>query len=347
MTVTARDAGAEVIRRSRRGQRPRRALTVTIALAVIALALALVALGVGDYPLNPLEVVRAMFATDGGFATTIVLDWRLPRVLVALLFGAALGLSGALFQSLTRNPLGSPDIIGFSTGSYTGALLVITVLGTGYVSTAVGALIGGLLTAALVYLLAYRGGLQGFRLVIVGIAVTAMLQSFNVWLLLRSSTEVAMTASIWGAGSLSLVGWAQAWPSLAAFVILFPAALLLTRPLRQLELGDEAARAHGVRVEGSRLVILIVGVALIAVVTATAGPIAFVALAAPQVAKRLTGAAGLPLVPAALVGAVLLLVADQVAQHVLPGSVPVGVVTIVVGGAYLIWLLVREARRRL
>ena len=347
MTVTARDAGAEVIRRSRRGQRPRRALTVTIALAVMALVLALVALGVGDYPLNPLEVVRAMFATDGGFATTIVLDWRLPRVLVALLFGAALGLSGALFQSLTRNPLGSPDIIGFSTGSYTGALLVITVLGTGYVSTAVGALIGGLLTAALVYLLAYRGGLQGFRLVIVGIAVTAMLQSFNVWLLLRSSTEVAMTASIWGAGSLSLVGWAQAWPSLAAFVILFPAALLLARPLRQLELGDEAARAHGVRVEGSRLVILIVGVALIAVVTATAGPIAFVALAAPQVAKRLTGAAGLPLVPAALVGAVLLLVADQVAQHVLPGSVPVGVVTIVVGGAYLIWLLVREARRRL
>ena len=320
---------------------------MTIALAVALLVLALIALGLGDYPLNPLEVVRAMFATDGGFASTIVLDWRLPRVLVAVLFGAALGLSGALFQSLTRNPLGSPDIIGFSTGSYTGALLVITVLGTGYVSTAVGALIGGLLTAALVYLLAYRRGLQGFRLIIVGIAVTAMLQSFNVWLLLRSSTEVAMTASIWGAGSLSLVGWPQAWPSLGAVIVLFPAALLLTRPLRQLELGDEAARAHGVRVEVSRLVILIVGVALIALVTATAGPIAFVALAAPQVAKRLTGSAGLPLVPAALVGAVLLLVADQLAQHVLPGSVPVGVVTIVVGGAYLIWLLVREARRRL
>ena len=345
MTAMIRDARGEVIRRHEK--RPRRALTVTIALAVALLVLALIALGLGDYPLNPLEVVRAMFATDGGFASTIVLDWRLPRVLVAVLFGAALGLSGALFQSLTRNPLGSPDIIGFSTGSYTGALLVITVLGTGYVSTAVGALIGGLLTAALVYLLAYRRGLQGFRLIIVGIAVTAMLQSFNVWLLLRSSTEVAMTASIWGAGSLSLVGWPQAWPSLGVFVVLFPAALLLTRPLRQLELGDEAARAHGLRVESSRLVILIVGVALVAVVTATAGPIAFVALAAPQVAKRLTGSAGLPLVPAALVGAVLLLVADQLAQHVLLGSVPVGVVTIVVGGAYLIWLLVREARRRL
>jgi len=345
VTAMIRDARGEVIRRHEK--RPRRALTVTIALAVALLVLALIALGLGDYPLNPLEVVRAMFATDGGFATTIVLDWRLPRVLVAVLFGAALGLSGALFQSLTRNPLGSPDIIGFSTGSYTGALLVITVLGTGYVSTAVGALIGGLLTAALVYLLAYRRGLQGFRLIIVGIAVTAMLQSFNVWLLLRSSTEVAMTASIWGAGSLSLVGWPQAWPSLGAVIVLFPGALLLTRPLRQLELGDEAARAHGVRVEVSRLVILIVGVALIALVTATAGPIAFVALAAPQVAKRLTGSAGLPLVPAALVGAVLLLVADQLAQHVLPGSVPVGVVTIVVGGAYLIWLLVREARRRL
>ena len=156
-----------------------------------------------------------------------------------------------------------------------------------------------------------------------------------------------MTASIWGAGSLSLVGWAQAWPTLVACAVLFPAALLLTRPLHQLELGDEAATAHGVRVERSRLVILIVGVALIAVVTATAGPIAFVALAAPQIAKRMTASAGLPLVPAALTGALLLLGADQVAQHLLPGSVPVGVVTIVVGGAYLIWLLVHEARRRL
>ena len=163
MTATIREARREVIR-------PRRALSVTIALAVAVLLLALVALGLGDYPLNPLEVVRAMFATDGGFATTIVLEWRLPRVLVALVFGAALGLSGALLQSLTRNPLGSPDIIGFSTGSYTGALLVITVLGSGYLSTAVGALLGGLLTALLVYLLAYRRGVQGFRLIIVGIA---------------------------------------------------------------------------------------------------------------------------------------------------------------------------------
>ncbi|BDZ41806.1 iron-enterobactin transporter permease [Paraoerskovia sediminicola] len=325
----------------------RRGAIVGAALTAVAVLLALVSLGTGDYPLSVPEVVRAMFATDGGFATTVVLDWRLPRVLVALVFGAALGVSGAVFQSMTRNPLGSPEIIGFTTGAYTGALVALIVIGGAYASTTVGALLGGLLTALAVYLLAYRKGISGFRLIIVGIGVTAMLQALNTWLILRADLEVAMSAAFWQAGSIALVGWEQAVPAFAVLAALAVLVAVLAAPMRQLELGDDAARAHGVRLEPVRLALLVVGVALIAVVTAIAGPIAFVSLAAPQIAQRLAGSAGLPLVNTALTGAVLLIAADFVAQHALPSAVPVGLVTVVIGGLYLIGLLVREARQKL
>jgi iron complex transport system permease protein len=324
----------------------KRGVIIAAGLAVASVVLALVSLGTGDYPLSVPEVVQAMFATDGGFATKIVLEWRLPRVLVALVFGGALGIAGAIFQSLTRNPLGSPDIIGFATGAYTGALIAITVVGNAYLSTAVGALAGGLITALIVYLLAYRGGMQGFRLIIVGIAVTAALHAINTYMLLRVQTEVAMTASIWGSGSISLVGWEEAIPAFIALAVLLP-TMLLARSLRQLEIGDDAAKSHGVRIEPARLALLITGVALTAIVTATSGPIAFIALAAPQVAKRLTKSAGIPIIPSALTGGFLLLGADFVAQHLLPNALPVGIVTVVIGGVYLIALLISEARERL
>jgi len=325
--------------------RPRaRRRTATLVLVAAVLVVAVAALGVGDYPLTPLEVLRALTGGDG-FASTIVLEWRLPRVLAALVLGAALGVSGALFQSLTQNPLGSPDVIGFATGSYTGAIVVLVAGGTSIAATAGGALVGGLGTALLVYLLSYRRGVQGLRLVIVGIGVTAVLHSVNSWLLLRARTEVALTANFWGSGSIALVGWEQLLPAAGLLALLVPAVLAVAGPLRQLELGDDAARAHGTRVEGARLVIVLVGVALTAAVTAIAGPIAFVALAAPQLARRLTRSAGVPLGASALTAGLLLLVADLVAQHVAPSPIPVGLVTLVLGGAYLVSLLARETRR--
>ena len=325
--------------------RPRaRRRTATLVLVAAVLVVAVAALGVGDYPLTPLEVLRALTGGDG-FASTIVLEWRLPRVLAALVLGAALGVSGALFQSLTQNPLGSPDVIGFATGSYTGAIVVLLAGGTSIAATAGGALVGGLGTALLVYLLSYRRGVQGLRLVIVGIGVTAVLHSVNSWLLLRARTEVALTANFWGSGSIALVGWEQLLPAAGLLALLVPAVLAVAGPLRQLELGDDAARAHGTRVEGARLVIVLVGVALTAAVTAIAGPIAFVALAAPQLARRLTRSAGVPLGASALTAGLLLLVADLVAQHVAPSPIPVGLVTLVLGGAYLVSLLARETRR--
>jgi iron complex transport system permease protein len=314
-------------------------------LVVALVVVSLVALGSGDYPLSPIDVIGALFSGDG-FAHTIVTQWRLPRVAAALAFGAALAVSGALFQSLTSNPLGSPDIIGFSTGSYTGALIALTVVGNGVLATSVGALAGGLLTALAVYALAYRKGVAGFRLIIVGIAMTALLTAFNTWLLLRAQLEVAMSASIWSAGSITLVGWEQLTPALVLLAVLVPLVMILSGPLRQLELGDDTARSHGVRVEPARLAILVVGVALTATVTASSGPIVFVALAAPQIAQRLVRSAGLPLVASALTGALVLLVADFVAQHLVPGGqVPVGIVTVCVGGVYLLWLLIADRKR--
>lgn len=314
-------------------------------LLALTLLLGVWAMGLGDYPLSVGQVLSALLH-DHGFESTIVRRWRAPRVLGALLLGAALGVSGAVFQSLTRNPLGSPDVIGFSTGSYTGVLLATTVVGGSFASVQLGALAGGLATAALVYLFSLRGGgVQGYRLVVVGIGVTAMLHALNLFLLLRLQAEVAMAASIWGAGTISLLGWPTLLPAAACLLLLTPAVALLAAPLRQLELGDDAASAHGVAVERSRIALMVLAVALVAVTTAAAGPIAFVALAAPQIAHRLIRGAGVPLAGSAVCGALLLLASDVAAQNLLGTDVPVGIVTVIVGGGYLLYLLVARSGR--
>lgn len=332
-------------RRVRPPQASTRGRLVGWAMLVALVIVGLVAMTRGDYPLSFGDVVDAVFVGSDDFERTLVLQWRAPRVVGALAFGAALGVAGALFQTVTRNPLGSPDVIGFTTGSFTGVLIGTLVLTDTFASRSVWALIGGLGTGLLVYVLAYRGGMQGFRLIIVGIGVTAVLSSLNTWLLLRAQNEVAMAASIWAAGSLNLADWGDTLPPLVLLLVLAPVVVYLAGPLRQLELGDDAARAHGASVEVTRLSVLVVAVALTAAVTASAGPIAFIALSAPQIAHRLTGGGGLPLTASALTGALLLVVADQVAQFALPVDVPVGTVTVVIGGIYLIGLLIGQARR--
>ncbi|SYZ32495.1 FecCD family ABC transporter permease [Propionibacterium australiense] len=318
--------------------RSARGAGVLAGLLVVVVVLGMLALSLGDYPLSPLQVVRALVTGDG-FAGTIVRDWRAPRVVAAICFGAALALSGAIFQSLTDNPLGSPDVIGFTTGSYTGVIVAVTVLGARAGATTAGALTGGIVTALGVYLLAYRRGIQGFRLIIVGVGVTAMLTAFNSWLLLRTRTELAMTLSMWGAGSLELVKWSTVLPAVLVLLAGLAALGALTPHMRQLELGDDAAASHGVRLEATRLALIVVGMVLVAAVTAVCGPIGFVALVSPQIARALRAGAGPPLADTALVGSVILLTADLAAQYALPAVLPAGVVTIVFGGGYLLWML--------
>ncbi|WP_054955365.1 FecCD family ABC transporter permease [Paenibacillus dakarensis] len=322
-----------------------RSMVVTAIILGVVIGVALFSLMVGTIKLSMAEVFSALFGDMTGIKRTVVLEWRMPRILAAIVLGAGLAVSGSIFQSITRNPLGSPDILGFTTGSYTGALIVMLVFKSmAFTSIAMGALIGGFATALVIYLFAFRKGTQGFRLIIVGIAISTILGSVNSMLLLQSQAEVALTAGAWGVGSLNGISWEHALPAILAVCVLIILAMMMNRPLREMELGKDAAKSHGVRFEGSQLLLLVIAVAITASATAIMGPITFVALAAPQIAIRFTKTSE-SLAPSAAVGAFILLSADVLAQRLVPGMVlPVGVLTLSVGGMYLVWLLFRQAR---
>ncbi|MFD5035090.1 FecCD family ABC transporter permease [Streptomyces sp. NPDC058405] len=323
----------------------RRSALVVLMLAVAALAAGVVLIGSGDYPMSPGDVVTALAGNGTPGQEFIVQELRLPRVLVGLLVGAALGVGGAVFQSMTRNPLGSPDVIGFGQGATVGALSVIVLFHGSPVAVAGGAVVGGVVTGVGVYVLAWKRGVHGYRLVLIGIGAAAMLTAANHYLITKADLIDATRAVLWMTGSLDGRDWAQVWPLLAVCAVLVPLALGYGRPLRMLEMGDDAAYALGVRVERTRVVLMASAVLLVAVATAAAGPISFVALSAPQLARRLTRSPGPNLGPAAVMGAVLLLVADWVATSAFGDrQLPVGVVTGVLGGCYLLWLLVTERK---
>lgn len=324
----------------------RRALTVASVFFIIAAAVTVWSLSVGESHLAFSDVVAALTGNGDEGVRRIVVEWRLPRVLLAVAGGACLALSGAVFQTITRNPLGSPDIIGFNTGAYTGALVSLLVIDGGYFATVLGALLGGIATGLVVYVLALRNGLHGYRLIVVGIGISSLLAAVNSYLMITARVEEALAAAVWGAGSLSTATWTDVVPVLAILVVLTPALLVVHRSARLLLLGDEAARSRGVALEPLRLLLLVLGVALTAAVTAVAGPIAFVSLLAPQLAIRLARTPAIPLMTSAFVGAALLAVSDLIARTVIaPSQLPVGVVTITVGGAYLVWLLITQARK--
>lgn len=322
----------------------RRTVAVACVLLTLALALALAALCRGDSWDHPADVLRAL--AGRGDSVLVVREWRLPRVTAALVFGAALGLAGAVFQNLTRNPLGSPDVIGLDAGSYTGALCALTLLSGTPAQLAMASTAGGLLTAAVVYFLSLDTGLNGLRLIVIGIGINAILTALNSWIVLRAELDVAIAATGWNAGSLNGVDWHDVRLSSFAIGILAVLLAVLSHATRQAAFGDEAAITTGVGLSRLRLLSVLAGVGCTAAVTAVAGPVVFVALAAPQIGRRLTGASGVTLLPAALTGAVLLLAADLLAQTVLaPVVLPVGVVTTALGGCYLLWLLYKEVTR--
>ncbi|QAY71272.1 FecCD family ABC transporter permease [Xylanimonas protaetiae] len=321
----------------------RRARTAVVTASVLGALLGVVLFGlvVGDVPTSPAEVLAALLGGGDQRTQLVVVGLRLPRLVTGAVVGAALGASGALFQSLTRNPLGSPDVVGFTAGSATGALVAIVVLGGGTAAVAGGALAGGLACALAVLALSSSGGTTtGHRFVLVGIGTAAVLTSANGYLLTRASLGDATAAQTWLVGSLDARGWETAVPLLVAVGVLLPVALAAQRTLALLDLGDDLAAALGVDVPRARLGAVVVGIALAAAGTAAAGPVGFVALAAPQLARRLTRGSGAGAGAAAALGALLLVTSDVVAQRALaPVVLPVGVVTGLVGGVYLAWLL--------
>lgn len=321
-----------------------RAIIIAAVLTAIALLLGAASMTLGSIPVPLADAVRTLLGDPPDAVTQrVVTSIRLPRVVAAICAGAALGASGAVFQSISRNPLGSPDIVGFTTGAATGALFQIIVFDGGPVEVALAAVAGGMATAVIVYLLSLRDrSAGGYRLVLTGIGAGATLGGVNSLLIVRGDLENAVAAQLWLSGSLDARTWAHALPVLLGVVIVLPALALLGRPLAQLEMGDAVAAQLGVRVEAVRRSAVLLAVLLAALATAAAGPIAFIALAAPQLAARLTRAGGVPVLSGAAMGACLLVAADAVTQ-LLPVSfaLPVGRVTGIIGGCYLLWLLAR------
>lgn len=324
--------------------RRRRGVLVTAVTLAAALAAAAVGLTTGSFHTSLPEVVSALTGHADARTSVVVLGLRVPRVLAALLIGAALALAGAVFQTLARNPLASPDIVGFTAGSATGALIGLIVIAP-TASPAAGAWTGGLLTVVVVMLIARSVGVSRERTILAGIALSMLLAAVNDYLLTRAPIDIARNADQWLHGSLAATSMDDVALLAGSIGILSLMLVLLHRDLRALELGDDTARALGVRTSRLRLALIVVAALLTGTATAVAGPIGFVALAAPQLARRMLGSAGIPLVGSALTGATVLVVADVIAQRALaPLQIPVGLLTGVVGGAYLFWVVARSRR---
>lgn len=333
----------QVVARGRRA-RSRRRRTVLGVLVLAVLAVAVAALCVGDRSYAPSEVLRVLLGEQVPGASFNVGVLRAPRVLTGILVGLAFGAGGVVFQTMLRNPLASPDIIGVSGGSSAAAVVAITVFGVSGPALSLVAVVAGLVVAVVIYVLSWRGGVHGARLVLVGIAVGAMLDSVIAYAMTRAGVYDANEALRWLTGSLNSAFWPGVGPLTVALGVLLPVLLVLARRLPPLQLGDDAAAGLGVHPDRSRFALLLVAVAVIAVATAATGPIAFVAFLAGPIAHRLVRGTGQLVVPAALVGALLVLAADLVGQHLLVHRFPVGVVTGVLGAPYLLWLLARTNR---
>lgn len=325
-----------------------RVMVVVALLACATVAAAVASIMLGTVDLGVRDAVEGLIGAPGsGGVALIVRELRLPRALVAVFAGAAFGMAGAVFQSVTRNPLASPDLIGISAGAGAGAVATILLGGVASAGAAtlgtvpLGALIGALVAAGVIHLFARRDGtVSGYRFVLVGLAVSGALAALTRWMLARADIDQASRAMVWLVGSLNGRSTEHVWWIAPGVVVLAAAAVALVRPYRLLQHDDDTARSLGIPLRRARTVLLLVATAATALATSVTGPVGFVALCAPQIARRLAGTAGIPLLASAVTGAVLLSLADLVGRVALaPVEIPVGIVTGVLGAPYLLVML--------
>ncbi|MCV9938802.1 iron chelate uptake ABC transporter family permease subunit [Boseaceae bacterium BT-24-1] len=323
----------------------RRSLAVDLALAAACVGLGLVALTLGTMSVSVADAARTLAGEATGPLRLVVLEWRLPRILAALAAGAALGMAGALFQTLLRNPLGSPDVIGFDAGAFSGAILAMLAGATAAI-VALASLAGGLAAGLLVYAAAGGSHVERSRLILIGIAVGVGFTALNDWLIFTAPLDSALIAASWKQGALAGVDKGRLAIGAAILLVLLPLGLACRRSMDALALGDDKAMSLGEPPGTARLRLGLVGLSLTATATLIAGPVGFVALIAPHAARRLAGSAGLPLSTSALFGALFLLGSDCVARTLFaPRSLPVGAVTACLGGLYFVLLLRSRLRR--
>ncbi|MFK7918193.1 MAG: FecCD family ABC transporter permease [Ilumatobacter sp.] len=338
-------SGRVVRRRSFSVRLDPRAITVCSALAAMTVAAGIWSISVGDFPIPVADVISTIVGNPTEDSEFIIGTLRLPRVLVGAGVGAAFGMSGAIFQSLVRNPLGSPDIIGFTGGAALGAVTVIVYFDASAAMVSAAAVLGGLMAAVAVYLLAWKRGVQAFRLVLVGIGAGFAITAVIDYMITRAEINDVQRAAVWLTGSLNGRSWDEVRIVGLALAVLAPLAMLMQRNLDLLDLGDDTAAALGVNVSRVKLSIVLVGVGLAALGVAAAGPVAFVAFVSGPIARRLVSSPRACIVPAAFVGALVTVVADLAARRLLaPTELPVGIMTALIGAPYLLWLLTRQAR---
>jgi len=300
--------------------------------------------GTGEYPIPAIDVIKTVFGVDTGNTdhSFVVNTLRLPRALVAWTVGVMLALAGAIMQSLTRNPLASPDITGVTSGASLGAVLLLVAFPEAtMISLPVAALLGGLAVALLIYLFAWRNGDSPIRLILVGIGLTAVLSSLQAIMLLRVDIERVQRALYWLTGSIYARSWDHLWALLPWFVILVPLTLLSARHLNALNLGEEVARSLGSPVQWQRGLLLLTSVGLTGAAISQVGAIGFVGLMSPHMARRLVGPAHEGSLPVTgLIGGLIVLASDFIGRTVFaPIEVPAGIIIALIGAPFFIYLL--------
>ncbi len=335
----------------------RRLAVATVSAGVVSLLGVLVSASAGELHVPLGNVLSALLHRGEPLDELVVLEFRLPRITAALVVGAGLALSGAVLQSLARNPLASPDVLGINAGASVAAVSVVILAGSaggvsGFaagVGLPLAALGGALGSGLLLYALAIRGRrLDPMRLIVVGVGLSAAGTSLVSWLLTLGDVAQVGPAITWLAGSLHASTWPRVIGAAWALVIATPLLLIWSRRMDVMVLGDEAAGGLGVAVDRTRVMLLLAATALAAAATSAAGAVTFLALAAPQLAQRLAGLPRPPLLASALTGAGLLVWADLLARQGLSWAgfgateLPVGVLTAVLGAPYLLYVVARS-----
>ena len=341
-------AGTRLLRAGRwRVLLPVRACAGALALALLVLAAVAVSLGSGTVSMPPLAALAALAGSGDPADVLVVQSLRLPRLRAGLVVGAALGVAGILLQTLARNRLATPGTVGLDDGATAFAVASVVGVSTSLLPSAM-ALVGAATAAALTLALAGGTGTAGYRFVVVGLGVGAVLGAVTNLLLVRAPIDAANAAFPWAVGSLNARPDAPVELLLVALVVCLPLALLTGRQLAVLRLSDRVAAGVGVRVRAVRLAALALAVVLAGLAVAVGGPLGLVALVAPEAARVACGPRGVPVVGSALAGAALVALADTLGRTVAaPVEVPVGLVTAVLGAPYLIWILLRSDPRRL
>lgn len=326
-----------------------RLLRSILMLSLLLLASAGLSLCLGSFPTSFTQVLRALATPQHSDIAFIIWELRLPRIVLAILVGAALAIAGAILQSIVRNPLASPDVIGITSGAALAAVLFLALLSTTLSIhwLPVAAMLGALVSALLVISLAWKNGISPSRMVLVGIGLAAAMGAGTTLLIVISDDSAAMTAYVWLTGSLYAAQWGDVQGLLPWLLVTVPISLTFARHADAMALGDAVAEGLGVAILRSRLVLLACSVALAGAAVAFAGGLSFVGLIAPHLAARLVGGHMARLVPAsALVGALIVLYADLLGRVAfLPKDLPAGIFVAGIGAPFFVYLLHRSRAR--